>query len=243
MNWKIPVLVAGMLYSALSAASLFAQDAQETRREQESQQAQDDKTEAQETKPETRQRDNNHAVVIGTGFGGHQFATTHKAGQEPVALEVISAFMQQYYAEWYVFDTLGLGFRFTTFGTSVSSSTSVTIGGTTTTASSEADLKVNNWLFTVNWVPLGGKRYARLGVLAGLGMSDYTFTETNIPGGVETSSTSGPAALLGIYVDWGADGFGARFGTQYLATDLDPVDGSDVDASGRDVYIDLRWAF
>ena len=44
-------------------------------------------------------------------------------------------------------------------------------------------------------------------------------------------------------MDWGADGFGARFGTQYLETDLDAIDGSSVDVSGRDIYLDLRWAF
>ena len=113
----------------------------------------------------------------------------------------------------------------------MTSNTTVTIGASTFEFTNEVDLDIANLLFTVNWVPLGGRRYARLGLLAGLGLTDYEFTETNGPGGTATSSTSGTAALVGIYVDWGADGFGARFGTQYLETDLDAIDGSSVDVS------------
>ena len=235
MDWKIPVLAAASVYLALSTPNLFAQDAQEAPQSQRDQDA--------EEAPEAPQRDNDHIVVIGAGFGGHTFATPHRAGQNTVALEVISAFMQQIYGEWYAFDQVGFGLRLITFGTSASSFTTVTVGNTTTTATSEVDLNVGNLLFTVNWVPLGGQRYARLGLLAGLGLSDYEFTESSSPAGSATESTSGPAALLGIYVDWGADGFGARFGLQFLETDLDPINGSPVDVSGREIYLDLRWAF
>lgn len=136
-----------------------------------------------------------------------------------------------------------MGLRFIGFDASVSASSSVTIGSTTASASSTAELVVDTVLVTAHWVPLGGRRYARMGVLAGLGMTSYEFTETNDPGPDASVTTSGPATLLGVYLDWGADGIGGRFGAQYLATSLDPVNGADVDVSGREIYVDLRWAF
>ncbi len=55
--------------------------------------------------------------------------------------------------------------------------------------------------------------------------------------------------LAGAYVDWGGEGFGARFGVNALSTDLGsiPVEGQAdpvaVDTSGQGAYLDLRWAF
>ncbi len=235
MAWKIPVLVVALVYAAIFTPALFAQETEPP--------PEADDTQTEEDAPEAEERDNDQVFVIGAGIGGHEFATPHNAGQQTTGLVVRSAFMQQIYAEWYAFDRVGFGLRFITFGTSVSSTTTVTVNGSTATASSEADLDVDNLLFTVNWIPLGGRRYARLGLLAGLGSSDYEFTETDSQTGTTQSSTSGTAALVGIYVDWGADGFGARFGLQFLETDLDPINGSPVDVSGREIYLDLRWAF
>lgn len=237
MDWRFRALAAAIALSAqctpglIAPEFLHAQEAPEAQQAQAGQAAQAD------------ERDNDQVVVIGAGFGGHAFSRTHHAESESSELDVKSALMSQYYAEWYVFDEVGVGLRFITFGTTASALTTVTLGGTTETVKDEIELNVDNWQLTVNWVPLGGSSYARLGVLAGLGISDYELAETRTPGGSDTNSTSGTAALLGVYVDWGADGFGARLGTQYLATDLGDIDGSSVDASGRDIYLDLRWAF
>jgi hypothetical protein len=119
----------------------------------------------------------------------------------------------------------------------------LTIDDVSESATIVTEFTVVNSLLTANWVVLGGRRYARLGVLAGLGFSEYKVSETNDPGVSRTSSTSGPAGLAGIYVDWGADGLGGRFGVQYLATELEDIDGASVDVSGRDITFDIRWAF
>ena len=38
-------------------------------------------------------------------------------------------------------------------------------------------------------------------------------------------SSSGTATRLGIYVDWGGEDFGARFGANFLETDLGDTNG------------------
>ena len=77
--------------------------------------------------------------------------------------------------------------------------------------------------------------------------SETTYNDGTKESTDETYSQSGTVGLLGLYMDWGEDGFGARVGANYLSTqynDLD-INGSkyEIDASGVDLYINLRVAF
>ncbi|MCZ6533454.1 MAG: hypothetical protein O7A08_10885, partial [SAR324 cluster bacterium] len=110
-------------------------------------------------------------------------------------------------------------------------------------ATAETKLIADSNIFTVNWVPLGADSYARLGLLAGVGNTTYEVPRTGTLLTNLSLSSSGSATLLGIYVDWGGEDFGARFGANFLETDLGDANGFSADASGRSIYFDLRWAF
>jgi hypothetical protein len=181
--------------------------------------------------------ENDQTAVIGFGFGIHTFSQTDdfRRGQSPFILELDIAGMGQLYAEWYLLEEIGLGVRLMSLGVTEEV---IGFGGTGGTK----ELSVRNVLGTVTWVPVGATGYTRLGLIAGAGVSDYEATNT-FPGQEFSGSTSGLAALLGIYVDWGGKDFGARFGANVLSTQLDKLDGAEVDASGTAFYFDLRWAF
>ena len=102
----------------------------------------------------------------------------------------------------------------------------------------QKEVTVQSNLLTLHWVPLGGRSYTRVGILVGAGSASYNATEDFGPSG----SSSGSAPLAGAYVDWGAEDFGGRFGVHLLNTDLDNLNGLQVDGSGTTFYLDLRWA-
>ncbi len=178
--------------------------------------------------------ENDQTFVIGLGAGLHFFSTTDNARSNFILAPNVAG-MSEFFGEWYVFGELGIGVRFINFG--------VTETVTASGGSSETTLDVNNVIFTVNWVPFGASGYTRMGLMAGAGPSDYELTQTNSAGASTTQSASGTAALAGIYVDWGGESFGARFGGNFIFTDLGDINGAPADGSGTTIYFDLRWAF
>jgi len=194
---------------------------------------------------------NDQEFVIGLGVGIHTFSETDDVRQGSGTFadnsdEITQAGMVQLYGEWYLLNEVGFGLRF------------ISLNGGRTYSSSVAELKqevnINARFITVHWVPLGSEDYVRMGVMGGLGAASYeakeTFSDsTGQFGGdfEESESTTGSASLAGIYVDWGAEGFGARFGVNVISTNLDPIEIAgeelEVDGSGAAWYFDLRWAF
>lgn len=205
MKSNIPVLLIALFFVAVCSPNLYAQDGA-----------------------------NDQTVVIGFGFGIHNYSETDAIRNYGLIFED-DVVMTQLYVEWYVFEKIGFGFRLISLGVR---ETGPTFGGT-----SETELSVDNNIFTVNWVPLGADSYARLGLLAGAGNSTYEVTQSGTSMTDSSVSSSGTATLLGIYVDWGGEDFGARFGVNFLGTDLDDINGLTADASGTSIYFDLRWAF
>ena len=179
--------------------------------------------------------DNDQTVVIGFGGGGY-----HMDGDDVHGSRDMLAY--HLYAEWYALGELGFGYRRTQ---------TVDVGGVATCEVGICEtVTVTTDMLTVNWVPLGSKRYARLGLVGGYGIAQYQFqgTVAILKGPTEKVSTSGTAALAGIYFDWGGTGFGARLGYDALFTQLkDATSASGVrlktDGSGYMTYLDLRWAF
>lgn len=195
-------------------------------------------------------RANDQEFVVGAGLGGFNFSESDDFRQGSDEFngsdEIDAGVLFQLYGEWYLLDDIGFGLRL------------MSVTGARTYENQFAKLEdtanVQATLITVNWIPLGSEDYVRLGLMGGLGGASYeakrTFTDKEgILGGdsEDSESTSGTASLLGVYVDWGADGFGARFGVSQLYTDLDPIKSGGeelaVDGTGTAWYFDLRWAW
>ena len=178
---------------------------------------------------------NDQTVVIGFGLGIHFFEAKDDV-REGFFLDVDAAGMSEFLVEWYLFDEIGIGARAINFGVK---ETATTFGG----ATAEMEIEISNFFFTLNWVPFGASGYTRMGLLAGVGSSEYEVTVTDFSGASSSDSSTGSASLAGIYVDWGGEGFGARFGGHIISTDLDRINGATADGSGSSLYFDLRWAF
>ena len=189
---------------------------------------------------------NDQDVVIGLDVGGGSFSTIDETRKDGVACSICSDLTSvttlNLYAEWYLFDSIGIGYR----GSSAS-------GGWELFAS---NVKVThkwtstNSLLTGNWIFWGETEYTRAGAIIGAGSTTYKYKAT-----AESSSakvelpfeTTGSASMFGIFLDWGGESFGARLGYDSIATTLDPlVIGSksyNVDGSYSGGYLGLRWAW
>jgi hypothetical protein len=91
--------------------------------------------------------------------------------------------------------------------------------------------------------PLDSSKYCSAGILAGLGMSKYE-RKLDFSSSADDSKTSWGAVLpIGAFIDWGADGIGARFGTELLLSRYEKVDGMRPNSTGGRFYINMRYAF
>lgn len=162
--------------------------------------------------------------------------------------------MGHLYAEFYLLDRLAIGYRYASLGASRKETTTYYSGETEEKVETET-WDITHQFLTLNLVLTNPDNYARLGVIGGYGDSTYSLehdteiTNRTTPDEKENKSYSqdGTATLIGIYADWGADGFGARAGLNAISTNYDSLDieGTkyEIDASGIQIYFDLRWAF
>lgn len=180
--------------------------------------------------------DNDQTVVIGIGAGSYSVAEdeVRPKGDKSQTLTHV-------YVEWYVLDEVGFGFR---------RSAMLNVLGFAALSLGTVDvLAVRTNMLTVNWIPYGAQDYLRIGLVAGVGNAKYEYDGVLLFGLAETHvETDGTATLGGIFVDWGGEGFGARFGFDAIGTDLDDVvvpgdPPKKADASGAAAYLDVRWAF
>lgn len=180
----------------------------------------------------TARAQNDQTVVIGLGGGGYTAEADEVRSDRYLA-------MSHVYVEWYAFDTLGVGFRRTVLydGTGL-----IVLSGL------EA-LSVQTNVLTAHWIVYGERDYARVGLVGGVGIATYEYDDVIFGGAVRGHvKTSGPAALAGVYLDWGADGFGGRLGYDTISTHLDDVavsagDTRSANATGSGPYVDVRRAF
>ncbi|HKI99984.1 MAG TPA: hypothetical protein VKB51_16025 [bacterium] len=177
--------------------------------------------------------ENDQTVVIGWGLGGYDAPADDVRGDRKLLAS-------HAYVEWYALDELGFGFRRTVL---------IETGIAFLALGAFETFSLTTNMVTVNWVPFGAQRYARLGLVAGVGTADYKYDGVFflLGGATRQAHTSGTATLAGAYLDWGGDGFGARLGYDMISTNLDnvTVSGSSLkaDGSGNSIYFDLRWAF
>lgn len=176
---------------------------------------------------------NSQFIVVGAGLGNFRYSTTDDVRAGGLGLDAFdNAAQAQLYVEWYAFGPLGFGLRQHRSG-------GFQGGG----FGYDRDVNVQALLVTGHWVVWGAQDYARVGLLAGVGPVTYEFTLTPPGGASYSDSTSGTEALLGGYLDWGGDGFGARAGVNLVATSIGDMHGASADGSGTGLYLDLRWAF
>ena len=145
--------------------------------------------------------------------------------------------------EWYLFNSIGLGLK----TVSLQSPDEIYFKSDGTTDGEQVTyqpLTINSNLITINWIISGEKDYSRFGLTFGAGNSELTKMAHD---GVGYSS-SGSATSLGIFFDWGADGFGARLGYDSVSNSFGEFkSGSrnvkNITGTGGLGYFGLRWAF
>ena len=183
-------------------------------------------------------RANSQTVVFGAGFGGYNFSGLDDLRKASpgfgLDMDMDIGLQSQAYLEWYALGSLGFGLR--------SVNVVSTQSGHILAFYYQQTVRVKSTLITVNWVPIGADSYARLGLLAGVGGAEYELTLSS-GSSSNATSTSGTANLLGAYLDWGAEDFGARLGVNALKTKFDNLNNAQVDGSGNGFYLDLRWAW
>ena len=194
---------------------------------------------------------NDQAGVLGFGLGLHRFSESDGFRNDNVnSGELDLAAMLQGFGEWYILGDFGIGFRLILMAGEEQAQTNAD-GSALFFPDTDRVIEAQTWLVTGHWIVAGGESYVRVGLLAGVGRTKYTerleadcfFCGSNTKVIVSERSTSGMATLFSAYLDWGGDVFGARFGANFLRTDLDDLDGLQADASGVSLYFDFRWAF
>ena len=176
--------------------------------------------------------------VVGLGIGPYKFTQTDDFRAKMLNLSSKDdAGAAQAYVEWYPWPSVGWGLRYLLIGSEDYAHLYVPPN----VEEVHRWVDVHSLLATVQWLPFDPNAYARPGLIAGVGQSRYE-ARFQFGSSDTTRSSTGIAVLAGAFVDWGAEGFGARFGANSLNTDLDRIETADVDATGFSVYLDLRWS-
>ena len=182
---------------------------------------------------------NDQTYVIGIGAGGASYKEKPEFFYDS---EIITKGGNINF-EWYLFNSIGLGLK----TVSLQSPDSVYYNSDGTTDGEQGTyqpLTIDSNLITINWIVSGEKDYSRFGLTFGAGNSRLTKMAHD---GVGYSS-SGSATSLGIFFDWGADGFGARLGYDSVSNSFGEFkSGSrnvkNITGTGGLGYFGLRWAF
>lgn len=126
---------------------------------------------------------------------------------------------------------------------------------TTTDITTKEEVVIRNTLACINYVFWGSSNYTRTGLLFGVGKTEYlyslkqdgTMNSTDYSNLNNFNSVS-DASIVGLYIDWGGDSFGARFG--FKTINVDGLQSIKVDSSEKNLDGDstvrnfsLRWAF
>lgn len=92
-------------------------------------------------------------------------------------------------------------------------------------------------------LPLGSQKYAVIGAEAGCGLSTFQYSISGNGLSKTTDSVNGMIFPIGLFFDWGADGFGGRVGYDYMISKFSKLKGSKPSLDGHQLYINLRYAF
>jgi len=92
-------------------------------------------------------------------------------------------------------------------------------------------------------LPVGASKYLVLGAETGCGLSTFKYTVSGTGISKSTKSVNGIVVPLGVFLDWGADGFGGRIGYDYIISKYSKLNGSKPSMDGHQLYINARYAF
>lgn len=131
---------------------------------------------------------------------------------------------------------LGLGYKFQTMNGGFEYS----ILGTTM----KRTVDITNHIALVNvYIPLDNEKYWLLGVTGGFGASTYTYNLDFSDATTDVKeSSNGYVVPVGVFLDWGADGIGARIGYTYVISNYADIDGITPKGDGSQIYFELRYA-
>lgn len=112
------------------------------------------------------------------------------------------------------------------------------------------EVTINNHIGYVNlYYPLGSEKYCLIGGTIGIGASEYVATEKTesnssyFADGTVKDTSRGFIIPVGGFIDWGADGFGGRFGVDYILSKYKKTGDFTPKGNGIQACLDLRYAF
>ena len=187
------------------------------------------------------------SMVVGLGYVAHTFAEgdDFRKGTEYYgnADEISSAGGGEFFAELYLFDSIGVGFKGQTYANSVTYASSA--------GNLERKIEIGTAIvYATLSIPVGDDW--RLGAMGGAGTSTYTVSvtwtpseawENLLPSTTVSETAEGSAGEVGVYADYGGAGSGVRFGFNTVAAEYPDIGSTTPQGSGSQLYIDYRYAF
>ena len=184
--------------------------------------------------------------VVGGGLGAHFFINsdeTREAGSDSAAIYSLGI---RLFGEWYATNNIGFGglMNYQIANRSYTDKSGI--------KDRDIDQKwtIGHYFATINYLPFGIQNSTNMLLYGGLGTSvmvydeDASGTSRNHP---VSEKTSGTSLTTGICLDLGGDGFGTRFGAQYIMTNYEDLEFNgekySVSTDGLTFHVDLRWAF
>lgn len=175
--------------------------------------------------------------VIGLSSGFHSFDTVDDFRSSNMVIDDFAG-SSGIFAEWYIFERLGVGVRTKNIGL-----TETVTACSLTCSSGSSEIDITNIQVTLNYLPfISDSGYTRIGLNVGAGPSKYRIQSDYTTPSV-SDSASGSAISAGIYFDWGGELFGARLAYESFSSNHGSASGYNLDASGTTTSLDLRWAF
>jgi hypothetical protein len=105
-------------------------------------------------------------------------------------------------------------------------------------------IKIQNYILYMNAaLSLTDSNYWKFGGSLGLGFSKYehSIKYTGIDISNYNKSANGIILPVGIFLDFGEDGFGGRLGINYILSKYSKIDNVAPKASGYQIYLNIRY--
>ena len=194
--------------------------------------------------------DQNYKFIIGGGLLYHTLSKSDEFNRwttsgKTYKLENLTGL--EAYFEYLVINNLAVGYRhqilynYEKYDVSESQSTS---------KDRTRSIEIENQIGYVSYfIPVGERKYWRLGGVGGWGISKYEYNIARPSPELDfLESTSGTVIMLQLFADWGMDGWGGRMGYNWISTDYSAMEVSQTDertpdGSGRGVSVNFRYAF
>jgi len=185
----------------------------------------------------------NNPFILGFGLGGHNFSS-EKDEYRQMDAKIDAGLTINLFMEYYLTQNIGIGFK--TF----------VVSATRENTNFQEEMSITTSFFTVSlWFPLSTKNkgYSHFGLVGGVGSGLYSVDVKNKTTGNVLSEweAEGTASLMGVFLDWGGEIFGARIGYNQILTEFGNMSRQDtysstaynVDGSGSGVVFEFRWAW